>query len=175
MKKRNKVTKALAAFLIFASPGFASHHEVKVNITWDEPERFSDMDENNIYSPSLFRQFSSEMEKFISEKANQYLPDETTLNITVHDIDLAGEIEPWRRPNASTIRIVKDIYPPRMKFEYNILGEDGKILKQGMAQITDQLFLWNVALPGRSTDTFYYEKELMADWLRKNLENLPSV
>ncbi|MCB1120176.1 MAG: DUF3016 domain-containing protein [Verrucomicrobiae bacterium] len=148
---------------------------MKVDIQWNNPERYSDMEENLQYSRSLFRQFSNEMESFIQDKAHLYLPTDTTLELTFRDVDLAGEAEPWRRPSADEIRIIKDVYPPRLKFNYKVIDESGEILKEGMAQITDTTYLWNAAQPGTMRDKFYYEKELMADWLRKNLDNLPPI
>lgn len=166
--------KILIVFLVLTTPAFADSHGGKVQIDWIQPEGYSDMHEGNLYSPSLFKRFSSAMESFIKEKTERYLPPDVTLGLTIKDVDLAGEAEPWRRPSASDIRIIKDIYPPRMKFEYKIADADGNVLKQGLAQITDLMFLWNMATPSRTGDPFYYEKELMAGWLRKNLENLPT-
>ena len=35
--------------------------------------------------------------------------------IAVTDVDMAGDFEWWRGPRADHVRIVKDVYPPRIK------------------------------------------------------------
>ncbi len=95
----------------------------------------------------------------------------------MRDVDLAGEVEPWVG-GPSDVRIVRDIYPPRLKFHYEVTDEEGEELREGLAQLTDMNFLWG-ANRIRSSERFYYEKELFEDWARKalsdlKLENAPS-
>ena len=53
----------------------------------------------------------------VVKRANEVLPAGQTLTVTFTDIDLAGDFEPWRGGQAMDIRIVKDVYPPRMDLE----------------------------------------------------------
>ncbi|MFP4541842.1 MAG: DUF3016 domain-containing protein, partial [Opitutales bacterium] len=88
----------------------------EVEINYEDPESYSDMGSWGDFDRNLFESFKSEMEEKLNEVADEYLADEAKLTIEFRDVDLAGEVEPWMRPSMSDVRIVKDIYPPRLKF-----------------------------------------------------------
>ena len=56
------------------------------------------------------------LRRYLTEVADSYIPDGCKLTMTFTDIDLAGDFEPWRGPQADDIRIIRDIYPPNFKF-----------------------------------------------------------
>ena len=145
---------------------------VTVEVEYENPERYSDMEDNGFYSNRLFERFSENFTEFVKEKAGNYLPEDATLSMTVKDVDLAGEFELWRGPDFNDVRIIKEIYPPRLKFDYKVTGPDGKVVKEGKAQITDLTYLWNITNPIRRYETFYYEEELIEDWLRRELDDV---
>lgn len=53
-----------------------------------------------------------ELEKFLIETGGRYLPPTTKLSIRVADIDLVGDFELFRGPQADQVRITKGLYPP---------------------------------------------------------------
>ncbi|MFO7725203.1 MAG: DUF3016 domain-containing protein [Oceanipulchritudo sp.] len=159
---------SLTGLIAFGSPLAAA----EVKIDWEDPETFSDVEEYGYYSETLFERFSNKFEEFVKEEAAEYLPEEAKLALTVKDVDLAGEFEFWRGPDFDDVRIIKEIYPPRLKFDYALTDADGEVVREGLAQITDTTYLWNVANPGRRSDEFYYERELIEDWLRRELDDL---
>ena len=144
----------------------------EVKLEWEDPKTFSDMEEDGFYSEKLFTRFSEKFEDFVKEEASEYLPEDALLSITVKDVELAGEYEFWRGSGFEDVRIMKDIYPPRLKFSYTVKDADGQLVKEGMAQITDMTYLWNVADPVRRSKAFYYELQLMEDWLRQELKDI---
>ena len=101
----------------------------------------------------------------LNAQAGRYLAAGQKLEVKFTDIDLAGAYEPWRGAQMSDIRFLKDIYPPRMKLEYRLLGAEGKVLKEGKAELSDLSYLSNLTLPGN--DNFRYDKGLLNDWLRR--------
>ena len=143
-----------------------------VEIEFQNPENYSDMEDNGFYSERLFERFSENFTAFVKKEAGKYLPEGATLSMTVKDVDLAGEFEYWRGPDFNDVRIIKEIYPPRLKFDFKVTGPDDKVVKEGMAQITDLTYLWNLSNPARRYETFYYEQELIEDWLRRELDDL---
>lgn len=144
----------------------------EVKIDWEDPETFSDMEENGYFSERLFERFSEEFEEFVKEEVDEYLPEDAMLSMSVKDVDLAGEFEFWRGPDFDDVRIIKDIYPPRLKFNYSVKDAGGELVKEGMAQITDMAYLWNISNPVRRSDEFYFECELIEDWLRRKLDDI---
>ncbi len=79
----------------------------------------------------------------------------------------AGGFEPWRGPQAADVRIVRDIYPPRIDLRFKLLGADGKLLREGSRQLRDASFMMRPDL--YPNDPLRYEKTLLDDWVRAEL------
>ena len=79
----------------------------------------------------------------------------------------AGSFEPWRGPQAADVRIVRDIYPPRIDLRFKLLDADGKLLREGSRQLRDATFMMRPDL--YPNDPLRYEKTLLDDWLRAEL------
>lgn len=69
------------------------------------------------------------MRAHLERRAPRYLPPHTRLLIRFTDIKLAGEYEPWRRPGLNDVRIVRDIYPPRLDLDCQLSDEHGATLR----------------------------------------------
>jgi hypothetical protein len=120
-----------------------------------------------IFLPEL----NSESEKI----AKEYLAEGETLTLVFTDIDMAGDIQPWRNRNNADIRYVEAIYPPRLKFRYTLTDASGEILKEGEVSDSDIAFQLNVSAGMRGNmQSFFYEMELLNDWARKTLRDRDS-
>ena len=79
--------------------------------------------------------------------------------MSITDIDRAGAFEPWR--GRGDVRIVRDVYPPRVDLGFTLTGADGAVIKRGERKLRD------LALVGRATasgsDPLRYEKALLDD------------
>jgi hypothetical protein len=65
------------------------------------------------------------------------------------------------------VRIVKDIYPPRFSFRFEIKDAAGKVLKDGERRLTDLGFMQRLTIDRQ--DPLRYEKDLLGDWVRSEL------
>ena len=88
-----------------------------------------------------------------------------TLDVTISDIDRAGRYEPTVRMGMNDIRIVKDLYPPRMTLNFALKGADGQVVAEGERKLVDHAFLMGTQI--NNNDNLRYEKRLIDDWLRK--------
>ena len=62
-----------------------------------------------------------------------------TLDVRMTNIDLAGEFEPWRGPQFDRVRIMREIYPPRVALEFRLTDAGGAVVKEGQRVLLDQL------------------------------------
>jgi hypothetical protein len=106
-----------------------------------------------------------ELKQHLVTHGAKYLAKGERLQITVTDVDLAGDFEPWRGINFQDIRIVKDIYPPRVDLEFKLLDAEGKVISEGKRQLRDLGYLMGMAMP--TSDPLRYDKEMLNDWLRQ--------
>ena len=97
--------------------------------------------------------------------AHQYLKEGQVLSVRFTDIDLAGGFEPWRGHQYNDIRIVKEIYPPRMDLEFKLTSAEGKIISEGKRQLRELGYLSRMVLP--NNDPMRFDKQMLEDWMRR--------
>jgi len=137
---------------------------LRAEVTFSNPEKFTDAADDQRGSDFGRDANLQELKNHLEERANNYIPEGQKLQVTVTDVDLAGEIEPWRSPNLRDARIIKDIYSPRIQLSFKLTDASGAVVKEGTRTLSDQTFLMNI-YPNRS-DPRVYEKALIDNWLR---------
>jgi hypothetical protein len=90
--------------------------------------------------------------------------------MTFTDIDLAGEFEPQRGPDFNNVRIIKDIYPPRLTFTYKLTDASGAVLKEGQEKLVDLSFQMSATVIDNN-DPLHYEKSMLKDWLNNQFKH----
>lgn len=109
--------------------------------------------------------YVKELSKFITSKVEAKLPPGYRAEVVVTDVDMAGEFEPWRRGGFDDVRIVKDLYPPRINLSFRILNEGGEIVSEGDRKLRNLGFMY--AMRPLDSDPLRHEKELLAQWIRR--------
>ncbi|WP_426688185.1 DUF3016 domain-containing protein [Rhodanobacter ginsengiterrae] len=110
------------------------------------------------------------LKAYFIQRAERILAPGQRLDITVTDVDRAGEYEPWLGPNLSDVRIIKDIYPPRIDVDFTLHDAAGKVLRQGSRKLRDPAFPRNSV--ANDQDPLRYEKAVIDRWLRKGTAEL---
>jgi hypothetical protein len=136
-----------------------------VRVMFIAPEKFTDVSDGwsspDHYRDHVLAEFKSQIEA----SARDYVTGGSQLEIKVTDIDLAGNIEPWRGPEFSHIRILRDIYPPRMELEFRLIGANGKVISEGKRRLMNPGYLMGSALP--ASDPLRFDKEIIRRWIRQ--------
>jgi hypothetical protein len=99
------------------------------------------------------------------QQATRFIPANFKLLITIMDVDQAGDFEPWHGPSYDQIRIVKDVYPPRIALVFRVLDPEGNVVREGTRELRDPGFMSRLVLD--RNDPLRYEKELIDAWLRQ--------
>jgi hypothetical protein len=141
----------------------AAKASVRTEVVFEQPEKFTDAKDSDFGTDKGRDAILERIREFIVERSDQALPAGQKLTITFTDIDLAGEYEPWRGPQYSDVRIVKSIYPPRLKFSYKITDVAGNTLKEGKEDLRDLAF--EMRLTSDRQDPLRYEKDMLRDWI----------
>ncbi|HTL67726.1 MAG TPA: DUF3016 domain-containing protein [Lacunisphaera sp.] len=137
-----------------------------VDVVFSHPEKFTDVKENSM-------DFENErgganvfprLQELVQNQAAPLLPAGQKLTVTFTDIDLAGDFEPWRGPQFDDIRIVKDIYIPRITLSFTVTDADGKVVKQGDRRLVDLAFQTRITR-AFANDPLRYEKDMLTDWI----------
>lgn len=158
---------AWTAFLlcIYIAPTLGA--EIKVEFV--EPEGgYTDFSLDSRHTPRARAALEAEITEYIQRLAARHLPAKAQLKLTFNDMDLAGAYEPWR-PRLDNVRIIRDVYPPRLQFSYELRDQSGALVKQGSTQLTDLDFLRRVYTQPTS-DQLRFEKRLLREWFQQTFE-----
>jgi hypothetical protein len=136
-----------------------------VEVVYDHPEKFTDVRDGDPGTDRGRDEYLRQLKENIEANAGKYIPAGQHLLLHITDVKMAGDFEPWRGPSFSDVRVIRDIYPPRVKLEFKLVDANDKTIKESKREITDMDFLEeiNSYFPD---DTLRYEKQLLDDWFR---------
>jgi len=139
--------------------------DAPVQVTFVAPEKFTDVSDEWSSSDGNRSHVLAEFKAQIESLARNYITGGRHLEVKVTDIDLAGDFEPWRGPDFSHIRILREIYVPRVTLEFRLIDAEGKVLNEGKRQLANPGYLMTSALP--TNDPLRYDKENIREWMRR--------
>ncbi len=136
-------------------------------VNWVNPDKYRDINSGNEpktkYRERVFKDFEKHFAKMASE-----LPDGHKLAVTVTDVDLAGDVNAG---GIDRLRIVTDLYFPRLKFTYELFDENGSKVKAGGTNLKDMNFLMGSNMRYRNK-SLGYEKRMLDRWFNNTFENV---
>ena len=162
----------LAAISAAVAADAPAKTDARVEIVFVQPEKFTDVRDAYVASDVGRQGILDQIRDYLVSRANVYIPAGQKLTVTFTDIDLAGDFEPWRGSEGMDVRIVKDIYPPKMDLEFKLTGADGVVIKEGKRQLRDLMFMSKLSI--NRNDTLRFEKALLDDWLKSDFPKAKS-
>ena len=118
MKMLTTTLLALFTIVSFQNVAYAATSEV----SWTDYKKYRDIRPSNNGGRKHFRESTfKNFEKHFTKLAES-LPEGQVLKVDVTDVDLAGDTNAG---GINNMRIVKDIYFPRMNFSYQLVNADG--------------------------------------------------
>ena len=108
------------------------------------------------------------LSEWLQKRIERQLPEGQQMKVVLADVDLAGDYIPGRGPSMDTVRVIKDLYPPRITLSWQRLDADGDVLDEGDEVLVDMAFMSGGA---NMTDPLRFEKRLLSQWLRERLKD----
>jgi hypothetical protein len=163
--KKSAVT--FSALLLLFGTYVSGTSAAEVNITWEEPESFTDVRPSNESRKRFRERTLNELEAHISELASA-LPEHYVLSMTVTNLDLAGQVWPAQFVGlgnnvGNDVRLIQRVDIPRMNFTYSLNGENSKVLKAEDVKLKDMAFLESNTRR-RVNENLGYEKAMLDAW-----------
>jgi Protein of unknown function (DUF3016) len=177
---KTKFAVAAALLAVVCAPVFPADSTVsaeagaRVEVTFVNPEKFTDVKDSDFGTERQREDILALLKEFLVERAPKFLPEGQVLAVTITDIDMAGDFEPWRGPKFSDVRIVKDLYPPRIDLAFKVTDASGAVVKEGTQKLRDMSFQMS-ATPAFSSDSLRYEKALLDGWLRNEFPKVKAA
>ena len=157
-------TLGLLAGVVSAEPVGA----VKVNFA--DSDKFTDLTDSYSFPDRGREAYIKELTQFIEKRAESRLGGDLRLEVVITDVDMAGEFEPWHGARAQDVRIVKDLYPPRINLSFRLTRTDGTVVAEGNRRLRDLGFMYGSRLG--DSDPLRYEKQLIDSWIRKEFRGM---
>ncbi len=128
-------------------------------VTWTDYKEYRDIhageESRKHFRERTFKNFEKHFAKLASK-----LPEGQVLKIDVTDVDLAGDTHAG---GINRMRIVKEIYSPRMNFSYQLENADGSEVTAGEIKLKDMNFMSTSNLRYRH-ESLGYEKKMLDEW-----------
>jgi len=160
-----RALSVLLCGLLSAATGLAYAADVKVE--FKEPKKFTDIKAGNEPKGAFERRILAGFEQIFADLAAK-LPEGYSWNIVVTDIDLAGDVNYMFTQSGQDIRVVKDIFFPRVNFSYELLDANKKVV------LSDELKLKDMGFMSRSNisrnQVLDYEKDMLERWFKDKLQ-----
>ncbi len=137
-----------------------------VTVKFNEPDKFTDAAAH--FNGGTDQYYLDTLSEHLQKVAARQLAPGQKLEVTITDIDLAGDFIP-SNPKLMDVRVIKDIYIPRMVLFFRLLDADRKVITEGERKLTDLNFMNNLGLVDRDQPLFY-DKALLTEWVRKELK-----
>jgi hypothetical protein len=136
----------------------------QAKVTWQEPDNYTDIREGNDLRDSFRQGLFRDFEMLFADLAKK-LPGGYVFDVTVTDVDLAGEVNAMHFGLWQDIRVIKALYWPRMSLDYKLTDDAGQMLASGHEDIKDMAF-FDRGIQRRLT-RFSFEERMLRDWFGK--------
>lgn len=137
-----------------------------VKITWQEPTKYTDI----VATGQLQSRFENKLFNTLTDELNgiasKVLKPGEVLMMDVTNVDLAGDVRPSFGETATNIRVVKDVYPPKINFRYKIM-QGNRVVMSGNEKLQDMFFMGGIQPVVQRP--FMYESNLLRHWFNKSI------
>lgn len=133
-----------------------------VNVKFEKPEHFQDASRD--YARQIDQNVLNAIASYIQEQAAPLLADDQTLDITITEINLAGEFRPYTATQ-QMVRTLTEVTWPQMTLEYT-LHEDGEAGPVQKVQLADMNYRQRIRAPN-DDEPLYYDKKMLGEWIHE--------
>ncbi|MBR9727581.1 DUF3016 domain-containing protein [Shewanella intestini] len=132
-----------------------------VKIEWQQPDKFRDVKTSNERQSRFEMRLFNTLTENLNKEVQKSLQPNQRLTLQVTNVDLAGDMRPTFGATSGDLRIIKDLYPPKITFSYQLL-EGGKVIIAGDENLRDMTFLTQTRV--RTHKPFQYETLMLNKW-----------
>lgn len=137
-----------------------------VHVAWTDPAQFREIRFSGNRWEARRGDWVRKLAEHLQTGAERQLPEGHQLQITLTDIDRAGDYEPWYGPQFDRVRIMRDIHWPKIDLSFVQTDADGRVVAEGERTLSDPSYLRRLSSV-RQHHELYYEKALLDSWLRR--------
>lgn len=145
-----------------------------VDVRWQDPARFTEIRRSGNPREAARGTWVLQLAEHLRVRAGRHLAAGERLAVEIVDIDRAGEYEPWHGIQYHDIRVIRDLYPPRIVLRFERTAADRRVLARGERTLRDAAFLMHTSGAGDG-DPLRHEKAMLERWLARELGTAHAV
>jgi Protein of unknown function (DUF3016) len=142
--------------------------EGPVSVRWNDPANFSELRGSHNRNEAERGHWVADLARYLRDRAERALPPGEHLDITITDIRRAGNYEPWHGFEYRDVRIMRELYWPRIAIDIKHTRADGTIVAEGAQVLSDPSYLGSGSMRNEG-DPLRYEKAMIDRWVRREL------
>ena len=129
--------KIVLLILIFIFVSFSIPAMSSVTLTFKDGGKFVDYELTGENRKKSLKILTNDFQTLFDLLAKNYLTEDQKMEVTVTNIDLAGDIKFNQLSTGQKIRVLKDINFIRLYFDYQVKASDGELLKEGQYELKE--------------------------------------
>ena len=144
----------------------ALESEGPVTVQWTDPEQFTEIRGSRNRWEARRGNWVHELAEHLRDGVQERIGEGERVEILVTDIRRAGDFEPGRSPQMDHVRVMRDIYWPRMDLEFSHYDAAGNVVASGERRLNDPNYLSSLQR-SVGNDALRYEKAMIDGWLQR--------
>jgi len=137
-----------------------------VSVEWIAPETFRDAYYSSTKSEKSQQMALNDFQSFIIAEASPLVKESDNLKISVTQLDMTGEFEPWAT-DRQNVRMMKSPYFGYIAFTYSLTDANGKVIKEGEESLSNKML---TPIDIRDKDAMDpYLRASLRDWIRNTI------
>lgn len=154
--------------LLFINPVWAGEALGRVVVNFIASDKYTDVSLSGADTERMRQAVYDGLRDYLDKLAKTELPPGDQLTVDVIDIDMAGNYEPWRTPNLTRTRFIRDVYRPKFVLKYRWLDKAGTVKAEREETVSDLNYLQRLETRQfQDNDPLKYEKTLLGRWFRE--------
>ncbi|MBV7316186.1 DUF3016 domain-containing protein [Shewanella sp. NIFS-20-20] len=137
-----------------------------VQIEWLDPNKYTDITSSSELQSRFSQRVFDTLTANLAQVATPVLEPNEKLQLVVTNVDLAGDVRPTFGAALNDIRIVSNLYPPRITFTYKVLSGN-QVVMSGSEKLQNLGFLDGIQ--PIIERPFMYESALLTTWFNQTL------
>ena len=158
--------KWVGTFVLAVFTWLPQTNAAEVEVEWQNSDKYRDVYAGSGSNSKFKKETFAMLDKHFALLAAK-LPQGYSLKVQVNDLDLAGDIH---HGGMNQIRIIKDIFYPRIKFSYQLLSAQKEIVAENDVNLKDMNFMMSSSMR-YSHSRLSHEKKMLDKWFSQTFSD----
>lgn len=140
----------------------------EVKVEYKDYKKFTDMKPANEPRGSYEKRTMASFDKIFADLAKQ-LPEGFSWTVVVTDIDLAGDVNHMMTQTGQQIRVIKDVFIPRINFSYTLRDQNKVVVAEEKDIKLKDMGFMNRISNVRADRPLEHERVMLERWFKETL------